>query len=71
MKVYYEVCSLRDFQWWAGAKDIVNDLTDEEWDYVESYLECFEEVDETQLNDWMWFDVPQLLEEARNEGLIE
>lgn len=50
--------SLRNFDFWSGAKDTVKYLTDEELDRIESILE--EEypdgMDVTELNDFFWFD---------------
>lgn len=72
MRVSREIFDLRDFEWWAGAKDNFNDLLDnpEEYEYIQSYLECFDDIDETVLNDWMWFDVPEILREAYDEGYL-
>lgn len=56
MKVYKEV-SLRDFEFWSGARDRVKYLTDEELDTIEAMLEeCNESMSETDVNDFFWFD---------------
>ena len=57
MKVYTEK-SLREFDFWSGAKDAVKYLTDEELDSIESQLEELypNGMDETEINDFFWFD---------------
>jgi hypothetical protein len=57
MKVYREI-SLRKFEFWAGAKDRVKYLTDEELDRIEEVLEdlCPKGLSEVELNDLFWFD---------------
>lgn len=61
--------SLNDFVPWAGAvpiyERIMND--DRARDYIEGYLDdacdpCY--WDETMVNDFIWFDVEQILIEA-------
>lgn len=57
MKVYSKL-SLRDFEFWAGAKDNAQKLTLEQLDEVEQILEEIypDGVDETTINDIFWFD---------------
>lgn len=57
MKIYKEE-SLRNFEFWSGAKDNANELTIVQLDEVESILEDLypEGMDETQINDLFWFD---------------
>lgn len=57
MKIYTEK-SLREFDFWSGAKDTVKYLTDKELDFIESQLEELypEGMDETDVNDFFWFD---------------
>lgn len=57
MKIYTEK-SLREFDFWSGAKDTVKYLTDKELDFIESQLEELypEGMDETDINDFFWFD---------------
>lgn len=58
MKIYKEE-SIRDFQFWSGAKDTVKYLTDDELDTLESILEneIFPEgASETEINDFFWFE---------------
>lgn len=56
MKIYKEI-SLTEFDFWAGAKDTVKYLTDEELEQIEERLEeiCPEGLSETDLNDLFWF----------------
>lgn len=57
MKIYSET-SLRDFEFWSGARQTVELLTDEELDTIESILEDIypDGIDETTVNDIFWFD---------------
>ena len=57
MKIYTET-SLRNFEFWAGARDRVKYLTDSELDTIEMILEeCYPDgVDETTVNDIFWFE---------------
>ena len=63
MKIYYEIETaneVRDMAW-SGAIDTLNYLTDEEIETILSILEdcfygCGEEVTETTINDFFWFE---------------
>lgn len=57
MKIYREE-SLRYFEFWGGAYDIVKYLTDEEIDTLEYILvECNPKgMSETEINDFFWFE---------------
>ena len=57
MKIYKEV-SLREFNFWEGARDTVKYLTDEELDRIERILEevFIQTLSETELNDLFWFE---------------
>lgn len=58
MKIYREE-SIKDFQFWSGAKDIVKYLTDDELDTLESILESEifpDGASETEINDFFWFE---------------
>lgn len=51
--------SIRDFEFWAGAKATRDALTDEQCDQIEAMLEdiCYDKpMTETGLNDLFWFD---------------
>ena len=63
MKIYTEK-SLRDFEFWSGAKDTVKYLTPGELDQIESILEeCYPEgIDETAINDLFWFEEDTIAE---------
>ena len=58
MKIYREL-DLKDFEFWAGARDIANILTDEEFDRIEQMIaETLDGdlVSETEINDFFWFE---------------
>ena len=57
MKIYSEK-SLKDFDFWSGAKDTVKYLTEDEINLIENILEdCFPEgMSETEINDFFWFE---------------
>lgn len=63
MKIYEEK-SLRNFEFWSGAKDRAENLTDEELDMVESELEQLypDGMEDTQLNDIFWFEFDMIAE---------
>lgn len=63
MKIYEEK-SLKDFEFWSGAKDRVKYLTDDELDTIESILEDIypDGVDETTINDIFWFEEDTIAE---------
>ena len=50
--------TLKNFEFWSGAKDTVKYLTESELDTIESYLEELypEGMTDTELNDFMWFE---------------
>ena len=50
--------SLKDFDFWSGAILNVKNLTDEEFDLIEDYLEGSGELmTETEINDFFWFEM--------------
>lgn len=57
MKIYEEK-SLKDFEFWSGARDTVKYLTDDELDTLESILEDMypDGIDDGELNDLFWFE---------------
>ena len=63
MKIYSEK-SLRNFEFWSGAKENANELTGAQLDEVETILEDLypEGMDETQINDLFWFDFDTIKE---------
>ena len=63
MKIYKEE-SLRNFEFWSGAKDRVKYLTLEELDTIESILEDIypDGIDETTINDIFWFEEDTIAE---------
>ena len=50
--------SIRNFNFWSGARDTVNDLTWEDFDILEPLIEeMFDgEVEDVDLNDFFWFE---------------
>lgn len=67
MFIKSEITSIREFHFWSGAVDVYNRLVELDMvDEVDSFLECMmsegEELTETQLNDFLWFDVPEFFE---------
>ena len=63
MKIYKEE-SLRNFEFWSGAKENAKEFTDEQLDQIETILEDMypDGMDETQINDLFWFE-PETLRE--------
>ena len=63
MKIYEEK-SLRNFEFWSGAKHNAAALLPEELDQLEYLLEdCYPDgIDETTVNDIMWFDFEWICE---------
>ncbi|MFA7019177.1 MAG: hypothetical protein WC239_09365 [Sphaerochaetaceae bacterium] len=57
MKIYKEE-NLSNFEFWSGAKDTAEYLTDDELDQIEEILDELypEGMDETELNDLFWFE---------------
>lgn len=57
MKIFYDLDSLQDFEFWSGAKDRVKDLTDDELEIIFNILEDLypEGMTDTNLNDFLWF----------------
>ena len=53
--------SLKDFEFWGGAKDWTSGLTDEQWNILDNYIrdlaECMDKpLTDTFINDTVWFD---------------
>ena len=57
MKIYSEK-SLKDFDFWSGARDTVKYLTEDEVNQIETILEdCFPDgMSDTEINDFFWFE---------------
>ena len=57
MKIYKEE-SLRNFEFWSGARNTAEVLTDDQLDEIESLLEMDnpDGMDETEINDFFWFE---------------
>jgi hypothetical protein len=63
MKLYKEE-SIRNFDFWSGAKDTAKYLTEDELDTIEEMLEELfpDGMDETELNDFFWFESDTIAE---------
>lgn len=63
MKIYSEK-SLRNFGFWSGAEENASKLTSEQLDTVESMMEEIQPDgwDETEINDFFWFDFDTIKE---------
>ncbi len=72
MKLYKEE-SLINFDFWSGAKGTANYLTNDELDTIEEILEELypEGMDETELNDFFWFEDNTIAEWLGYENFYE
>ncbi len=75
MRTYKEE-SLSGFEFWSGAKQTAERLTDDDFETIEQHLEeCYPEgASETQVNDFVWFEddfIAELLGYGDWEELIE
>ena len=63
MKIYKEA-SIKGYGAWSGAIDTVDTLTDEQAETLESIFEDIypDGIDETQLNDILWFECDWIAE---------
>ena len=63
MKIYKED-SLRNFEFWSGARDRAEVLTDEQMEIVEQTLEDIypDGMDEVDINDFFWFEEDTIAE---------
>lgn len=56
MKIYTEI-ALKDFEFWSGAKQTAQCLTDDDFDIIENILEDEgESYSDTDINDIFWFE---------------
>ena len=57
MRIYREI-PLTEFEFWAGGKDTVEELTDSELEQIEQILEEIypEGMSEFEVNDTFWFE---------------
>ena len=57
MRIYREI-PLTEFEFWAGGKDTVEELTDSELEQIEQILEEIypEGMSEFEVNDIFWFE---------------
>lgn len=63
MKIWYDD-SIRNFKFWSGARDTVDDLFDSDFDILEPILEEYfdGEVEDVELNDFFWFERDKIAE---------
>lgn len=53
---------LRAFEFWSGAKAVADKLTEtHRWNEAEALLDGVEIMTNTALNDYLWFEVPDIL----------
>jgi hypothetical protein len=64
MKTYNDNTTLTNFKFWSGAEDNASCLTYAELEELDSLLEELypEGMEETQLNDLMWFEFDSVCE---------
>lgn len=57
MKIWTED-SIRNFEFWSGARDTIEDLTYDDFDILEPMIEemFMGEVEDVDLNDFFWFE---------------
>ncbi len=63
MRIYSEIC-LSDFNFWSGAVDTAERITEaDKWEELESILEDEYPygLNETELNDLLWFEAETVL----------
>lgn len=56
--IIYKEESLKNFQFWSGAKYLASCLTEKEFDVIEGLLEELypDGMEETEINDFFWFE---------------
>lgn len=71
MIITSEITTLRNFEAWSGAKDNLNTVLEngkmDELDALVEELFGEEPTDETKLNDFLWFDLPEFYPELLGE----
>lgn len=74
MKIYTET-ALKDFEFWSGAKQTAQYLTDDDFDIIESILEDEgESYSDTNINDIFWFEkdwIAEMLDYVDFDDLME
>jgi hypothetical protein len=63
MRIYEDI-EIRNFQFWSGARDRIEVLTNDDWDIIESELEMEypDGMSDGELNDLFWFDFDHIAE---------
>ncbi len=71
MIITSEITTLRNFEAWSGAKDNLKTVLEngkmDELDALVEELFGEEPTDETKLNDFLWFDLPEFYPELLGE----
>lgn len=71
MIITSEITTLRNFEAWSGAKDNLNTVLEngkiDELDALVEELFGEEPTDETKINDFLWFDVPEFYPELLSD----
>lgn len=69
MKYYVEI-SPRDFEFWAGAKERMDNATDEQREEVYDQIEILayeQDCSKTDINDFVWFECDEIFDENEDE----
>ena len=74
--IIYKEESLKNFQFWSGAKYLASCLTEKEFDIIEELLEELypDGMEETQINDFFWFEgnfIAQALGDKDEDDLMK
>lgn len=69
---YTTEVELEDFDFWSGARDVAERINEQDnssdcWSYLEDIVNEMQNLGDTTINDFVWFDAWDMLEEA---GLI-
>lgn len=63
---------LREFNstvgFWSGAKQRFDSMTDEEIDYLDAYISDYEFTSICQVNDFIWFESDDIIEQYHKEN---
>lgn len=69
-----EYDSIINFEFWSGAETQFSEMTEDEINYLDEYLEeisCDGELTETEVNDLIWFESEEILRQAYLEGVLK
>lgn len=71
MKITVET-TLSNFEAWSGGETVLNELAGESFDIIENFIEEWSDenqLTETDINDFLWFDVEDYLREEHGLNL--